>query len=90
MSAMAVGVIDDELHVIGGEDPDLTGGVSKKHFVLERGSDRWREAPVPVLPVHGGAFGVYRGRLIVAGGASRQGALSTISWTGVTQSFEPD
>ena len=87
MSAMAVGWLEGALHVVGGEDPDLTGGVSNKHFALRSATGRWRSAQRPVLPVHGGGFGVVSNRLYIAGGASRQGALSTISWTGVTQSF---
>lgn len=87
-SAMAVGVVDDALHVVGGEDPDLVGGrVIASHFVLEKGDDGWTEAERPLLAVHGAAFCSHGGRLFLAGGASRQGALSTISWTGLTQVF---
>ncbi len=90
MSAMSVGVVDETLHVVGGEDPDaIGGGVSTKHFALDRNGDRWREDSAAILRVHGAGFGMYKDTLIIAGGASRQGALSTISWTGVTQSFEP-
>lgn len=89
-SAMAVGVVDDELHVVGGEDPDfIGGGVIPEHFVLTRGGREWRTGSRPVLGVHGAGFAVHGGRLIIAGGASRQGALSVVSWTGVTQVFAP-
>jgi N-acetylneuraminic acid mutarotase len=91
MSAMAVGVVDDELHVVGGEDPDLFGGrVIRSHLVLPRGDREWIEAPRPLLAVHGGGYCAHGGRLFVAGGASRQGALSTVSWTGVTQVLAGD
>jgi hypothetical protein len=88
MSAMAVGVLGKNLHVIGGEDPDVIGGgVSQSHFVLRSGSDDWeREAPPP-LSVHGAGYGVIADTLIVTGGASRQGALSVLSWTDLTQLF---
>ena len=76
MSAMAVGVLDDALHVVGGEDPaPISGGVSDDHFVLAHRSDRWVRLGPPLLPVHGAGFGTFRDRLFVVGGASRQGAL---------------
>jgi hypothetical protein len=91
MSAMVVGVLGGRLHVIGGEDPDLVGGrVIPSHFSLGLGERRWHREPQVMLPVHGAGFGEHRGRLYIAGGASRQGALSTISWTAVTQSFDPE
>ncbi|MGH7856193.1 MAG: hypothetical protein ACREQY_02610, partial [Candidatus Binatia bacterium] len=90
MSAMAVGVVGGRLHVAGGEDPDLLGGTIDAHFSLGPGERTWERASRPLLPVHGAAFGVAGDRLFVAGGASRQGALSVVSWTGVTQAFEPD
>lgn len=89
MSAMAVGVLEDGLHVVGGEDPRfVVGGVIDAHYVLGEEAE-WRRASRPILPVHGAGFAVHQGRLIVAGGASREGALSTISWTPVTQAFRP-
>lgn len=88
MSAMAVAVLSDELHVIGGEDPDfIGGGVSAAHAVWPKEERRWGISSRPLLPVHGAAFAVNQERLIIAGGASRQGALSVISWTPVTQSY---
>lgn len=88
MSAMAVGVLDDDLHVVGGEDPRFVlGRVIDEHFVLGEGAKRWRKAAKPILPVHGAAFVVHRDRLLVAGGAGREGLLSTISWTPVMQAF---
>lgn len=90
MSAMGVGAIDGAIHVVGGEDPHpVTGGVIDEHFVLPQGADAWEDAPLPALPVHGPASGVLDGRLVITGGASRQGAFSTLSWTGVTQVFDP-
>jgi hypothetical protein len=91
MSAMAVGVVGGQLHVIGGEDPDLIGGgVIASHFVLQRGQKRWTERPRPLLPVHGAGYCVQGDRLFIAGGASRQGALSTVSWTDLTEVFTGD
>jgi N-acetylneuraminic acid mutarotase len=88
MSAMAVGVMRDGLHVVGGEDPDVPDGrVIDAHYVLRPGARRWSPAPKPDVSVHGAGYGVWKGRLIVAGGAARQGLLSTISWSSVTQVF---
>jgi hypothetical protein len=88
MSAMAVGVIDGDLHVVGGEDPGLFGGrVTSTHIALARPEGRWVKWQEPLLPVHGAAFGVDQDHLFIAGGASRPGALSTISWTATTQVF---
>jgi N-acetylneuraminic acid mutarotase len=88
MSAMAVGVIGNDLHVIGGEDPRLIrGSVLRQHFALRAGARRWLPRPRALLPVHGGAYGVVGDSLYIAGGASRQGALSVLSWTSVTQSY---
>jgi hypothetical protein len=90
MSAMAVGIVDESLHVIGGEDPGPVGGkVLKGHYTLEDGGQRWERRPPSPLAVHGAGYGSDGERLIIAGGASRPGALSTISWTGVTQTYEP-
>lgn len=89
MSAMSVGVLRDGLHAIGGEDPRaFGGGVTRAHYVIADARSRWRRAPEPILAVHGAAHGVIGDRLLVAGGASRQGAFSVLSWTGLLQSFE--
>ncbi len=88
MSAMAVGVVRGQLHVIGGEDPRFfRGGVLSDHVQLDEGAERWEERPRQMLPVHGAGFGVFERSLIVAGGASRQGAMSVLSWTNVTQTY---
>lgn len=90
MSAMAVGVLEDGLHVAGGEDPRFfLGGVIDQHFRLAPDERRWRSASRMILPIHGAGYAVHAGRLIVAGGATREGILSTISWTPVTQAFRP-
>jgi N-acetylneuraminic acid mutarotase len=90
MSAMAVGVIEDALYVVGGEDPALIGGhVIREHFVLRRGARRWVAQRRPLLAVHGSGFAVYQDEFIVAGGATRAGLWSTISWTNVAQMFRP-
>jgi len=88
MSAMVVAVLDNNLHVIGGENPALLGGrVLKDHFLLPADSTHWEKRAQPMLPVHGAAFGAIPGVLIVAGGATRSGATSILSWTGVTQIY---
>jgi hypothetical protein len=92
MSAMAVGVLRGELFVVGGEDPRFfRGHVSNDHFMLALEDPnrrrRWERRPEPMLAVHGAAYGTSERSLVIAGGASRNGALSIISWTNVTQSF---
>ncbi len=90
MSAMAVGVLEDGLHVVGGEDPRFfLGGVIDEHYVIAPRSRRWRSASRALLPVHGAGYAVHAGRFLVAGGATREGALSTISWTPIVQAFRP-
>jgi N-acetylneuraminic acid mutarotase len=90
VSAAAVGVVDGRIHVIDGEDPaTFGGGVLDAHWLLEPGADEWSQGPPSRLPVHGAADGVIDDRLYVVGGASRQGALSTISWTDEVQVLEP-
>jgi N-acetylneuraminic acid mutarotase len=86
MSAMGAGLLDDGIHVVGGEDPRaLGGGVIEAHYVLNLSSRIWSRGPDPFLWVHGAASGVLGGRLILAGGARRQGTLSFLGWTGLTQ-----
>jgi N-acetylneuraminic acid mutarotase len=88
MSAMAAGVVGDVIHVVGSEDPTfIGGGVSSAHHVLREKSDEWERLGTQPLGVHGAAFGVYNDTLVVAGGASRNGALSVLSWTNITQAF---
>jgi N-acetylneuraminic acid mutarotase len=88
MSAMAVGVIANDLHVIGGEDPRFfRGGVLQHHFMLRADEERWQARPKAMLAVHGAGYGVIDRTLYIAAGASRQGALSVLSWTNVTQSY---
>lgn len=88
MSAMAVGVLSERLHVIGGENPALIGGhVLPDHFQLKDGSTVWERRAPPPLPVHGAAFGAYQDVIFVAGGSTRQGALSVLSWTPMTQVY---
>jgi N-acetylneuraminic acid mutarotase len=90
MSAMAVGALEDGLHVVGGEDPRFyLGGVIDEHYVLAARSRRWRSTSRALLPVHGAGYAVHAGRFLVAGGATREGVLSTISWTPVVQAFRP-
>ena len=88
MSAMAVAVLGGNLHVVGGENPAfIGGGVMSDHFFLRAGSKRWERRARPPLAVHGAGFGDYQGVMFIAGGAARQGALSVLSWTNVTQIY---
>lgn len=90
-SGMAAELLGDgRVHVVGGEDPGtLGGGVVDIHFVLDLSTNTWSAGPEPLLPVHGAASDEVAGVMLVAGGARRQGAFSVLSWTGVTQRFDP-
>jgi hypothetical protein len=88
---MAVGTLSDGIHVVGGEDPaTVRGRVLDKHYVLPPGATQWIEAPLPILATHGSAATVMRGSLVITGGSRRQGALSPIGWTGLTQVYSPE
>lgn len=90
VSAAAEGAIDGDIHLVGGERPALLdGGVIERHLVLPDRAPGWQELHAPPLAVHGAAAGVIGGRLLVAGGASRQGLLSTISWSDYAAWFDP-
>ena len=83
-------LIDRRIHVVGGEDPGtIGGGVIDRHFVLDPESGTWSTGPKAPLAVHGAASDQVAGILLICGGSRRQGAWSTIAWTGVTQRFEP-
>jgi hypothetical protein len=90
-SGMAAELLaDGRIHVVGGEDPaTFGGGVVDRHYILDIASGRWGAGPKALLPVHGAASDEVAGVLLIAGGARRQGTLSVLSWTGVTQRFNP-
>lgn len=87
MSAMAGGVLSSGIHIVGGEDPALSGGVLDRHYRLAPGEQAWEPAPLPVVAVHGVPGAVVSDRLVIAGGATRQGALSVLAWSGVAQAY---
>lgn len=81
---------DGRIHVVGGEDPGMIGGkVIDRHYVLDPNSGTWSTGPLAILAVHGAAADEVAGFLVIVGGARRQGALSILAWTGVTQRFNP-
>ena len=90
VSAAVEGVLDGRIHLIGGEDPAVPGGaVSDEHLVLDPAREAWQRAQPAPVPVHGAGGGTVDGRLVVAGGSKRQGALSPFAWTGLTFAYEP-
>ncbi len=90
-SGMAAELLSDgRIHVVGGEDPGTFGGhVIDRHYVLDPATGTWSRGPAALLAVHGAAVEEVAGLLVIAGGARRQGALSILAWTGVTQRFNP-
>jgi len=91
MSAMAAGTTGDGIHVVGGEDPaTIGGGVIDRHYHLLPGGQQWQDAELPIVATHGSASAVLSDDLIIVGGARRQGALSVLGWTGVTQRYTGD
>lgn len=90
-SGMAAELLSDgRIHVVGGEDPGTIGGhVIDRHFVLDPATGTWSRGPSALLAVHGAAVDEVAGLLVIAGGARRQGVLSIVAWTGVTQRFNP-
>jgi N-acetylneuraminic acid mutarotase len=90
-SGMAAELLSDgRIHVVGGEDPGTIGGtVIDRHYVFDPATGTWSRGPTALLAVHGAGVDEVAGLLVVAGGARRQGALSVLAWTGVTQRFNP-
>jgi hypothetical protein len=87
-SGAAEGVVNGRVLIYGGEEPTLWGGkVFDRHWMLDSDGapERWRPAPPPPLPVHGADGTVFQGTLVIAGGASRHGALSVTAWTDAVQ-----
>lgn len=90
VSGAVEGLAGGEIHLVGGEDPTAVGGeVIDTHLVLDPEARRWREEPPPPLAVHGAAGGVIDGRLLMAGGARRQGFLSPLAWTDFAAAHDP-
>lgn len=90
-SGAAEGVLEDVIYVLGGEEPALRGQVYDRHWMLDAraASPRWERAPPPPLPVHGADGVVFRGSMVIAGGASRHGLLSVTAWTDLVQRLTP-
>lgn len=90
VSAGVEGVLDGRIHLVGGEDPAVPGGATyDDHLTLDPDDGAWQQHGTAPLPVHGAGGGILDGRLVIAGGAARQGALSTLAWTGFTAAYEP-
>jgi hypothetical protein len=90
-SGAAEGVVNGRILIYGGEEPALWGGeVFDRHWMLDPDGapERWQPAPPPPLAVHGADGAVFQGTLLIAGGASRHGALSVIAWTDLVQRLE--
>ena len=89
-SGAAEAVIDGVIYVSGGEDPGGNGGVIDRHWQLDTGVDdraAWAPLTPPPLAVHGAHGVAVDGRFLIIGGALRQGAFSSVSWTSANQAY---
>jgi hypothetical protein len=85
--------VDGRILISGGEDPSQGGGVIDRHWVLDTSlgdAAVWQELSPPPLAVHGAHGASLDGRLLIVGGALRQGAFSRFSWTGANQAYLPE
>lgn len=90
-SGAAEAAIDGIILIFGGEDPGLFGGqVYDRHWMIDARAPKpaWRPAPAPPLAVHGADGALFQGTLVVAGGASRHGALSVTAWSDALQRLD--
>ena len=91
-SGAAEAVVEDVIFIFGGEEPSfLDGGIKDRHWKLDARAQapRWEAAPAPPLPVHGTDGAMLQGTIVIAGGASRHGALSVAGWSRAFQLFKP-
>lgn len=89
-SGAAEAAVGTLIYVSGGEDPSGSGGIIDRHWQLDTtAGDRAAWAPLtpPPLTVHGAQGAVVDGRFLIIGGALRQGAFSSVSWTSATQAY---
>jgi N-acetylneuraminic acid mutarotase len=90
-SGAAEAAIDGVILISGGEDPGGSGSVIDRHWMLDTRSATaaWEPLSQPPLAVHGAHGAAVDGLFVIAGGATRQGAFSRLSWTISTQAFRP-
>ena len=86
VSGLAATVIDGRIHVIGGEDL-ATGRTTGAHYVYDPRTGEWETMPPLPTARHGGAVVAVDRALYVIGGATRAGAETYNSLTGVVESF---
>ena len=87
-SGAAEGVIDGVIFIYGGEEPSfLDGAINDRHWMLDTrgGAQSWKPAPRPPLTVHGTSGAVLQGTMVIAGGATRHGALTLLGWSDALQ-----
>ena len=95
-SGAAEGVVDGVIFISGGEEMQLLrGGIVDQHWALHTGasspapssatSPAWEPVVAPPIPVHGADGAIFQGTFVIAGGASRHGALSVTAWSDAFQ-----
>jgi N-acetylneuraminic acid mutarotase len=91
-SGAAEAAIDGVILISGGEDPGGSGSVLDLHWLLDTragATAAWEPLSQPPLAVHGAHGAGFDGQFVIAGGATRQGAFSRLSWTITVQAFRP-
>jgi N-acetylneuraminic acid mutarotase len=88
-SGAAEAAIDGVILISGGEDPGGSGSVLDLHWMLDTHSATaaWEPLSQPPLAVHGAHGSALNGEFVIAGGATRQGAFSRLSWSITVQAF---
>lgn len=89
-SGFAAALVGGRLHVVGGEDPAaLRGRVFAANEAYDPIAREWSALAPEPLPRHGAAAAVVDGRLLVIGGAWRQGVWSLFAWSDRVAVYQP-
>lgn len=88
-SSMAVGVINNKIHVAGGEDID-GDCVIRVHEVYDPATNAWETVGEIPTPRHGLASAIIDNRWYIVGGSKGAGERAVYNFTPVVEIFTPD